>query len=244
MRRAAVLLAVLALPGCGALTRLSEVGRPPAMTPSGDPTADAKYRPITMPMPRTEQAPAEANSLWRQGSRAFFKDQRASQVGDIVTVLVNIADAANLQDQSSEGRTANEGMGLPNMFGFEVALPKILSKAVNAKQLVSADSTGTATGTGQIKRNEAVTLRLAGVVTQVLPNGNLAIAARQEVRVNSELRQLQVSGVIRPQDIASDNTVQHDRLAEARISYGGRGQLTDVQTPRYGQQLLDVLLPF
>lgn len=244
MRRAVVLLAVLALPGCGALTRLSEVGRPPEMTPSSDPTAAAKYRPITMPMPRLETAPAEANSLWRQGSRAFFKDQRASQVGDIVTVLVNIADAANLQNQSSEARTANEGLGVPNMFGFEAALPRLISRALNAKQLVSADSTGKATGTGQIKRNEAVTLRLAGVVTQVLPNGNLVIAARQEVRVNSELRQLLVSGVIRPQDIASDNTVQHDRLAEARISYGGRGQITDVQTPRYGQQLLDILLPF
>ena len=244
MKRALVLLVVLTLPGCGALTRLSEVGRPPEMTPSGDPTADAKYRPITMPMPGVEPPPLEANSLWRRGSRAFFKDQRASQVGDIVTVLVNIADAANLQNQSNEGRTGNEALGLPNMFGFEAALPRILSKAVNAKQLVSATSTGTATGTGQIKRTEAVTLRLAGVVTQVLPNGNLVIAARQEVRVNSELRNLLVSGVIRPQDIASDNTVQHDRLAEARISYGGRGQLTDVQTPRYGQQLLDILLPF
>ena len=87
-------------------------------------------------------------------------------------------------------------------------------------------------------------MRLAGVITQVLPNGNLTLAARQEVRVNSELRELQVSGVIRPQDIASDNTVQHDRLAEARIAYGGRGQISDVQTPRYGQQILDILLPF
>ncbi|MBV9748079.1 MAG: flagellar basal body L-ring protein FlgH [Acetobacteraceae bacterium] len=244
MRHALVLLTVLALPGCGALTRLSEVGRPPEMTPSGDPTADAKYRPITMPMPRPQPAPAEANSLWRQGSRAFFKDQRASQVGDIVTILVNITDAADLQNASNASRTGNESMGLPNMFGFEAALPRILSRAVNPNSLVSANSTGASAATGEIKRLENVTLRLAGVVTQVLPNGNLVIAARQEVRVNSELRQLQVSGVIRPQDIASDNTVQHDRLAEARISYGGRGQLTDVQTPRYGQQLLDILLPF
>ena len=95
-----------------------------------------------------------------------------------------------------------------------------------------------------IKRNETVTLRLAGVITQVMPNGNLVLAARQEVRVNSELRVLQVTGVVRPQDIASDNTVTHDRLAEARISYGGAGQLTDLQTPRYGQQILDIVSPF
>jgi flagellar L-ring protein precursor FlgH len=239
-----VLALVLLLPGCGALTRLSEIGRPPTMTPSSDPTADPAYRPISMPMPRPQTVPAEANSLWRAGSRAFFKDQRAAAVGDIVTILVNITDAADLKNQSNEARTGQESMGLPNLLGFEAALPRMLAKALNANQLVSANSAGNATGTGAIKRNETVTLRLAGVITQALPNGNLAVAARQEVRVNNELRELQVSGVLRPQDIGSDNTVRHDRLAEARIAYGGRGQISDVQRPRYGQQLLDVLLPF
>ena len=239
-----LLVALLLLPGCGALTRLSETGRPPAMTPSSDPTADPGYRPISLPMPRPQTVPAEANSLWRSGSRAFFKDQRAAAVGDIVTILVNITDGADFKNQSNQGRTGQESLGLPNLFGFESALPRMLSKAVNANQLVSANSQGAASGTGAIKRTETVTLRLAGVITQSLPNGNLAVAARQEVRVNSELRELQVSGVIRPQDIGSDNTVRHDRLAEARIAYGGRGQISDVQRPRYGQQLLDVLLPF
>ena len=243
MRRA-VLALVLLLPGCGSLTRLSEIGRPPAMTPSSDPTADPGYRPISLPMPRPQMAPVEENSLWRTGSRAFFKDQRAAAVGDIVTILVNITDGADLKNQSNEGRTGTESLGLPNLMGFEATLPKILAKAANLDQLVSAKSAGSATGTGAIKRNETVTLRLAGVITQALPNGNLAVAARQEVRVNNELRELQVSGVLRPQDIGSDNTVRHDRLAEARIAYGGRGQLSDVQRPRYGQQLLDVLLPF
>ena len=243
MRRA-VLALVLLLPGCGSLQRLSEIGRPPAMTPSGDPTAEPGYRPISMPMPRPQSAPVEENSLWRTGSRAFFKDQRAAAVGDIVTILVNITDAADLKNQSNEGRTGQESLGLPNLLGFEASLPKMLAKALDMKNLVSANSAGNATGTGAIKRNETVTLRLAGVITQALPNGNLAVAARQEVRVNNELRELQVSGVLRPQDIGSDNTVRHDRLAEARITYGGRGQISDVQRPRYGQQLLDVLLPF
>jgi len=239
-----VMALLLLLPGCGTLTRLSEIGRPPTMTASGDPTADPGYRPISLPMPRPQTAPAEANSLWRSGSRAFFRDQRAAAVGDIVTILVNITDGADLKNQSNEGRTGQESMGLPNLLGFESALPRILAAAVNAKQLVSANSAGNTTGNGAIKRAETVTLRLAGVIVQALPNGNLAVAARQEVRVNNELRELQVSGVLRPQDIASDNTVRHDRLAEARISYGGRGQISDVQRPRYGQQLLDVLLPF
>ncbi|HET6196238.1 MAG TPA: flagellar basal body L-ring protein FlgH, partial [Acetobacteraceae bacterium] len=105
-------------------------------------------------------------------------------------------------------------------------------------------STNSNGGSGQIQRNDAVTIRLAGVVTQVLPNGNLVVSARQEFRVNHELRELQVTGVIRPQDIASDNTVLHDRMAEARIAYGGRGELTEVNHTRWGQQLMDILLPF
>ncbi len=248
MRRvSAALMLPIMLPvmlcGCGALTRLSEVGRPPEMSPTADPTREPNYRPITMPMPAGQMVTPQVGALWRSGSRAFFKDQRAAQVGDILTVLVNITDTANLKNNSTASRNGSEAMGLPNLFGFEATIPKLLAGAT-ASNLVAASSTNSNTGNGEIKRNETVTLRLAGVITQVLPNGNLVVAARQEVRVNSELRQLQVTGVVRPQDIASDNTVIHDRMAEARIAYGGRGQLTDVQTARWGQQVLDVVAPF
>ena len=233
-------LSVMLLNGCGLLTRLSEVGRDPSMTPTADPTKDPSWRPISMPMPGRQPAPNEANALWRNGSRAFFKDQRAAQVGDIVTILVSMNDAANLKNVTSTDRSSKETAGLPNFFGLESLFPP----AVMASSLVSASSANSNTGAGQIQRNEAVTLRLAGVVTQVLPNANLVIAARQEFMVNSELRELRVTGVIRPQDIASDNTVRHDRMAEARIAYGGRGQLTDLQRARWGQQMLDILMPF
>lgn len=240
-RRIAAGLLLLALAGCGSLARLSELGRPPALTPTSDPTADVTWRPVTMPMPAGEPAPTEANSLWRSGSRAFFKDQRAAMVGDIVTVLVNMNDTANMKNTTAAGRDSSETGGMPQFFGMEALLPKTI---VDPAKLLSVSSANKNNGTGQIQRNEAVTLRLAGVVTQVLPNGNLAIVARQEFRVNSELRELQVTGVIRPQDIASNNTVQHDRMAEARIAYGGRGQLTEVQQARWGQQLMDILLPW
>ncbi len=238
----AALLVILA--GCNSLQRISEIGRPPEMTVSADPTADPHWRPISMPMPHAEPTPGQPASLWRNGSRAFFKDQRAAQVGDIVTVLVKSTDAADVENATGATRNGSETMGVPNLMGLEASLPKLLTKAINPASLVSASSANTNTGSGKIKRNETVTLRLAGVITQVLPNGNLVVAARQEMRVNSELRELVVSGVIRPQDIASDNTVSHDRMAEARISYGGRGTLTDLQQPRYGQQALDILLPF
>jgi flagellar L-ring protein precursor FlgH len=234
----------LSLAGCGSLQRLSEIGKPPPMTPTRDPTGDAKWRPITMPMPHAEASPTEPASLWRTGSRAFFKDQRAAQVGDIVTVVVNVGDTADVENATTASRTGTETMGMPNFLGLEAALPKLLTSAVSPASLVNTTSTHNLTGSGVIKRTDTVTLRLAGVVTQVLPNGNLVVTASQEMRVNSELRELKVTGVIRPQDIASDNTVGHDRMAEARISYGGRGTLTDVQTSRYGQQAMDVLLPF
>lgn len=235
-----ILLAAASLGGCGMLDRVSAVGRDPVMTPTEDPTKDPKWRPVSMPMPARQPAPNEPNSLWRSGSRAFFKDQRAAQVGDIVTVLVRMNDNANLKNVTSASRSSTESGGLPNFFGMEALLPK----AVNPATLISASSNNNNTGTGQIQRTEAVTLRLAGIVTQVLPNGNLVIAASQEFMVNSELRELRVSGVIRPQDIASDNTVLHDRMAEARIAYGGKGQLTDLQRARWGQQMMDILMPF
>jgi flagellar L-ring protein precursor FlgH len=230
------------LSGCGALQRLSEVGKPPQMSKSGDPTKEPGYRPMTMPMPKGEVAPNEANSLWRQGSRAFFKDQRAAQVGDIVTVVVSMTDSAQLNNVTTLTRASGEQAGIPDFAGLTSRLG--LTAVIDPSKLISLSSANNNTGNGQIQRNEAVALRLAGVVTQVLPNGNLVIAARQEFVVNSELRELKVTGVIRPQDIASDNTVLHDRMAEARIQYGGRGEMTDLQTTRWGQQLMDILLPF
>jgi flagellar L-ring protein precursor FlgH len=238
----ALLLPVL-LSSCGSLQRLSEVGKPPVMSPTSDPTKDPAWRPLTMPMPAAQVAAPQANALWRPGSRAFFKDQRAAQVGDIVTVVISTTDSADVENNTSTSRSSNEAMGAPNMFGLESQIPKMLSGA-SAASLVSASSGNGNIGAATLKRNETVALRLAGVITQVLPNGNLVVSASQELRVNSELRQLQVTGVVRPQDIASDNTVMHDRMAEARISYGGRGQETDVQTPRWGQQVLDILMPF
>jgi flagellar L-ring protein precursor FlgH len=231
----------IALSGCGSLTKLSELGKPPELSKSADPTKDPGYRPMTMPMPKQQEAPTEANSLWRSGSRAFFKDQRAAQVGDIVTIVVSMTDSAQLNNVTTLSRASTELAGAPGVAGLTARLGPTIP---DATKIINMNSTNTNTGNGQIQRNEAVTLRLAGVVTQVLPNANLVVVARQEFEVNSELRVLQVTGVIRPQDIASNNTVPQDRMAEARIQYGGRGEMTALQTPRWGQQLMDILLPF
>lgn len=237
-------VALIALSGCSAVTRLSELGTGPQMSPVQNPTSRADWRPVSMPMPTAQEAERMPNSLWRPGSRAFFRDQRAAQVGDVITILVNITDTAELDNQTARSRNNGEGLGLPALLGLEASVGRLLPAGTSASSLVSGSSNSNSTGTGSITRSETVTLRVAGTVTQVLPNGNLVVGARQEVRVNNELRELALGGVIRPQDIGSDNTVRHDRMAEARIAYGGRGTISDVQQPRYGQQLLDIILPF
>ncbi|MCO6418411.1 flagellar basal body L-ring protein FlgH [Siccirubricoccus sp. KC 17139] len=244
MRRCALLaLLPLAVPlaGCGSLERLSRVGRNPEMSQVTDPTSAPDYRPVTMPMPAPQDPPLAANSLWRPGSRTFLRDQRAAQVGDLITILVSIEDSAQLQNRTQRSRTGTDTMGLPQLFGLQ---SRWLPRAASPDTLVSANGSQATDGDGTARRSETIALRLAATVTQVLPNGNLVVAGRQEVRVSAELRELAVRGVIRPQDIASDNTIRHDRLAEARIAYGGRGTLSDLQQPRIGSQILDVLLPF
>ncbi|HYZ33620.1 MAG TPA: flagellar basal body L-ring protein FlgH [Crenalkalicoccus sp.] len=241
MRVLPLLCLLLPLSGCGALEKLSRVGRNPEISPVENPTADPKWRPVSMPMPSPQDPPAASNSLWRPGSRTFLRDQRAAQVGDIITILVSIDDEAQLQNRTQRTRDGTDKMGIPQFFGMQT---RWLPRAASPDTLVSTNGNQTSDGNGTLKRNETVALRLAATITQVLPNGNLVVAGKQEVRVNAELRELAVQGVIRPQDIASDNTIRHDRLAEARIAYGGRGTLSDLQQPRIGQQLFDILLPF
>jgi flagellar L-ring protein precursor FlgH len=244
MIRILLLASAMTLAACNAPQRLSEIGRGPQLSQIENPTARPDWRPVSMPMPTPQPPVQTANSLWRPGSRAFFKDQRATNVGDIITVLVSIRDEAQLENSSTRSRNNNENLGIPQLFGLESSLTRILPNTVNPANLVTASSTGGSIGKGQIQRTEQVTLRVAAVVTQVLPNGNLVLNGRQEVRVNNELRELTINGIVRTQDIGSDNTVRHDRMAEARIAYGGRGIISDIQQPRYGQQLLDIILPF
>ncbi|MBI4183085.1 MAG: flagellar basal body L-ring protein FlgH [Proteobacteria bacterium] len=230
--------------GCNALTRLSEVGTPPKLSEVESPTTKPGYRPISMPMPTPSRMERQVASLWRPGARQFFKDNRAGEVGDILTVIVKISDKASLANKTEQTRDNSESLGVPSLLGFESSFGKHLPQAVDPSSLVDMSTDSTTKGDGKIDRADTVEVRVAALVTQVLPNGNLVIAGRQEVRVNYELRELTVSGVIRPSDITSENTINHDQVAEARVAYGGRGTLSDIQQPRYGQQILDIVLPF
>jgi flagellar L-ring protein precursor FlgH len=197
-----------------------------------------------VPMREERPSSASANSLWRTGARAFFHDQRASKIGDILTVNVDINDTAALQNQTSTDRTSSFDGGVKSLFGLESTIAKVLPHSPDPEHLLTTGSNSKLEGTGSVKRSEAVSLTLAAVVTAILPNGNMVIQGRQEVRINQELRELTVAGIVRPEDISSTNTIKHTQIAEARVSYGGRGQVTRVQGTPAGQALAEKFSPF
>ncbi|MBR7158164.1 MAG: flagellar basal body L-ring protein FlgH [Alphaproteobacteria bacterium] len=240
-----VTAAVSVLCGCNALTRLSEVGSAPAISPIENPTTQAGYQPVEMPMPEAQIASPNPNSLWRQGSRGFFKDQRASRVGDILTVQIIMEDKALLENKSEQKRGDDKDTTSINaLAGLETYAGKFLPSGVNPANLIDITSKRDLSGEGTIDRNEKIEVTMAAIITQVLPNGNLVITGKQQVRVNYELRELVMSGIIRREDISSSNNVTSDKIAELRVAYGGRGTISDVQQPRYGRQILDIINPF
>jgi flagellar L-ring protein precursor FlgH len=157
---------------------------------------------------------------------------------------VTFDEKAQFDNNTQLKRAGTSQMALPQLYGFQNQIQKILPHAANVANLVDTSGSSSQDATTEVKREEQLALSVAAEVTQVLPNGNLVVNGRQEIRVNYEVRELQIAGVIRPQDISSTNTINYYKLAEARISYGGRGQQTDMQQPRYGQQLLDIVNPF
>ena len=215
------------------------------MTPINNPSFDATGRQfVVVPTAPQIREESSANSLWQAGARQFFSDPRASKVGDILTVEIEINDSASLNNSSNRNRTNSREGGVSAFFGLESLPGKILPGGFDPSNMIGTESSGSFSGSGAISRNESVSLTVAGLVTQVLQNGNLVVAGRQEVRVNNEVRELLVSGIVRPEDITASNTVQHTQMAEARISYGGRGQLSRYQSPPVGQTILDRVSPF
>lgn len=234
IRKLFVPLALAMLSGCG--SNLKEVGREPALSPVGSGIADG----TTGSLYRYPQSPASAGkkfSLWDDRQSRLFTDPRALQQGDILTVKIKINDRANFKNQNDRSRTAARKLG----FNLSAQWDKA---STAGKGSGSLDSTTQTNADGEIKRSETLELNVAAVVTDVLPNGNLMIRGSQEVRVNAELRVLTIAGMVRPADIGAENTISYERIAEARISYGGRGRITEVQQPAYGQQILDQVLPF
>ncbi len=236
-----LLLSFMLLSACG---RLSQVGKAPDFTPlEGSYQHHAMY---SNPMPENAQAsgPTDGSSLWTAGKSSLFGDRRAMRRGDILTVVIEINDSAEMKNTSARSRSGSEKMGMPSLFGLPQSVNNNLPAGATLDSAVSTNGTSSYKGDGSTKRNEKLTLRVAATVVEELPNGVLRIEGQQDVRVNFELRELIVTGYVRPIDITRQNEITYDKIAGAQISYGGRGQITDVQQPRYGQQVADILLPF
>lgn len=241
--RAAPLIALFALGGCASVAE--GIRGTPQLSPVGSVEPLTNAPPTGLPMPPAQEQRYAANSLWRAGARTFFNDQRAARIGDLLTVKIQIDDSAQVTNSTDRSRKSSTSSGVTNFFGLEKPLSRALpTGAVDPANLINAEGDTSMAGNGAVNRQEKIELTMAAMVTQVLPNGNMAIAGRQEVRVNSELRELTVAGIIRPEDIASDNTIRNSQIAEARISYGGRGTISTVQKPAWGQRIADAIAPF
>ena len=233
MSRAACLMLAFALAGCAGRQQ-PELFVEPTMSPVG-----SGFFAVTDPAMLEMRVPRRppGGSIFEDGSPNLFSDPRAARVGDVITVTIMINDKASFGNTSGRSQTAQETAGFDWTFGLNNATNK-----VNGAADVNASSSSN--GQGSIDRAEKIQLAVAAVVTRVLPNGNLFISGSQEVRVNFEMRQLMIAGIVRPRDISKENTIGYDKIAEARISYGGRGRISEVQQPSWGQQIYDIVKPY
>jgi flagellar L-ring protein precursor FlgH len=209
--------------------------------------ADANYSLLNPMAYGQETAPATANSLWQPGARKFFRNKNLRSVGDILKVQITIADSASLNNSTNRTRNNTASAGTPTFFGVEKYAQKVVNKVapdISLTDPVSLRATDSDSGNGAVSRNETIRTTIAASVVRVLPNNNLWIKGSQEVRVNFELREVTIEGMVRQEDITADNSIKLDQIAEARVSYGGRGQISDYQQPRYGKQVFDIISPF
>lgn len=239
MLRILTVMVLLTTSSCG---RLDHVGKPPDFSATTD--GSERVAMLTGGLMETQPQPDTSASLWSGGQHSLLGDRRAMKRGDIVTVVIEIDEKAQISNSTARSRSGSESLGIPQLFGIPQRANQTISDGASLDEAVSIDSSSKSNGDGSVRRSEELTLRIAATILEVLPNGILAIEGMQEVRVNFEMRELFVSGYVRPEDISRKNEITYDKIASARISYGGRGQITDMQQPRLGQQILDVVLPF
>ena len=238
-------LALVATTGLGACSIAREAVLGPNMSPMGYPAALVGQQQEILPAYHHEVAamPGSANSLWRTGARTFFNDQRAGKVGDILTVMISIDDSAQVSNATTRERKVAGTAQVNHFLGLESTLGKYIPN-LDPGNAIDVGSDSSNSGTGSVNRQEKINLTVAAVVTRVMPNGNLVIQGRQEVKTNAEIRELTVAGIVRPEDISSSNTINHSQIAEARIAYAGRGDISRIQKSPPGQSLVETFSPF
>ena len=265
MKKLLLLILTLQLASCGGLiSRVENIGKAPELKEINNyeaketmPYKGNDMASIALPEDRNKgglnsgyvdgsaiSEKAHHNSLWASGSRSFFRDKKARAVGDILKVKLELSDSAKLDNSTTKNRAGTSTIGAPSILGFEKKIGKILPQAADPAALVSIDSADDSSGAGTVNRKETIKATVAATVVKILPSNNLVIRGTQEIRINYELREITVEGIVRPEDISAQNSISLDQIAEARVSYGGRGHISDYQQDRYGKQLLDIVTPF
>jgi flagellar L-ring protein precursor FlgH len=244
LRKSSIAVLALTLPTLAACAAAHDAVMGPKMDPMSYPSALVAAEQPVVVVHEGQTARGASNSLWRTGARTFFSDQRATKVGDILTVLITIDDKADITNDTTRERKTSNNLGVAHFLGLESSLGRILPKAFDPANAIATTADSQLTGTGQIQRQDKINLTIAAEVTKVLPNGYLVIAGRQQVKTNNDLRELTVSGIVRPEDISSSNTINHTQIAEARIAYGGKGDMTRTNSAPFGQALIETFSPF
>ncbi|MGF1500248.1 MAG: flagellar basal body L-ring protein FlgH [Paracoccaceae bacterium] len=234
------------LTGCSG--QLDHLGQPPTVTAPGLSIAavppPSPERMALVPAPPPPAPVATTGSLWRSGPSSLFGDRRARRRGDILTVVVEIDDQGEISNSTTRTRTGSDDVTVNALLGLPTIADTVLPGINSISPAISTDSNSSYAGNGGVEREEDITFRIAATVEKVLSNGHLVIRGSQEVRINAELRDLQLAGIVRPEDISRQNVITADKIADARIIYGGRGQLSSLQQPRFGQQIVDTISPF
>ncbi|MGB7319328.1 MAG: flagellar basal body L-ring protein FlgH [Planktotalea sp.] len=241
MRKICLIATAGSLAAC---TSADHIGKPPSFTPMMETREHSAMIYPGLPETVERHSIADASSLWRGDRKSLLGDRRALQQGDIMTVVIEIDDKAEISNTTSRSRDGSDDLSIPDFLGVPQRVVKKWPDGASPDNAIGLSSSSASKGDGSVRRKEKLTLRVAATIVEVLPNGVLAIEGTQEVRVNFEMRELLVNGYVRPEDISRQNEITYDKIASARISYGGRGQITDMQQPRYGRQILDAVLPF
>lgn len=241
------IIMLIPITGCSnTMEKLNRIGEAPKFTEMEIPVSNEieEDTELSLKQQLSAQHSRRTNSLWQPGATTFFRDNRTWHVGDIVKIIVEIQDSAKLDNNSQHSRSGNESLGITSLFGQEKKIATAVSRNGNPAGLIGFNGNRQHDGSGKISRKEDIKTEIAATVTKILPNGNLVVQGKQEVRVNHELREIKVAGIARPKDISVHNSISSNQIAEARISYGGRGQISDVQQPRIGHQIIDIVSPF
>lgn len=235
---------LMSLGGCILPERLSNIGDPPEISEIQNPELVNNYQPVSMPMPDPEAVPIQMNSLWQNGSRAFFKDQRASRVGDVITVDIKFTNKTNVDDKLEASRTLTQTTPINNFFGYEKYAKKIFPKAVDPKHMTNLGADTDLKTKGTRERTDEMDIKIAATIIQILPNGNMVIQGHREVRISGEVRTIELKGIIRREDIIAGNRIKYAKIAEARLSDVSRGEISDLNSTPWGQEILNKILPF